>query len=1389
MKIQDLSPAKRALLELRLKQQNRLTDNAAIPRRALESATPLSYTQELLWLQHQMTPGSAYNVPRAMRLEGELDIDALSATLVDLVRRHEILRTRYMEVDGHPVQVIDADVPPMLETIDLRSLPETDREAEVAKLVYERVSRPFDLRVDRLLKATLLRLSPLENVLILVTHHIASDGWSRDVLFRELSALYDAHHRGEPAQLPEMPIQYADYAVWQRDALQGETLQKEMDYWKRKLAGAPALLELPIDYPRPTTQTFEGAIVRRHVLTHGELTRLKAIGLEEKATLFMTVLACVKTLLYRHTGQDDIVVGTPISGRDRAETQNLLGYFMNTLALRTGFSGQSTFREMLREVRSTTLGAFEHQNAPYVKLFREMNPERNFSYNPVFQVLFGFGRGATAPFTLANIISTPFAVDRGVSKFDLTISSSEVESGLLVGFEYNTALFRPETVAAMADRMGILMKGILENPDIPIADLPLIGGAERRQLLEEWSGAQADYPAASSLQELFEAQARRTPDTVAVEFPGCALTYAQLNARANQTAHLLQSYGIGPNAPVGVLMERAPDLIVALLGILKSGGAYVPLDTAFPSERIQTILATAAATLVVTQQSLTGRLAGFEGCIVPLDHKANPLNQQDDRNPESATSPNDLAYVMFTSGSTGRPKGVAVTHASLTHYVRAAAQTYGLKSTDRVLQFASICFDTSIEEIFPCLTIGATLVVRTREMLDTLADFWKLAGEWRLTFLSLPTAFWHELARAASNHADAIPPSLRLIVIGGEKARADRLATWRKYYGQTVQIINTYGPTEGTVVATACDITADESSEIPIGHPLPNVRVYVLDEWEQPVPRGVTGEIYIGGAGVARGYLNDAARTEERFLSSPFVSGDRLYRSGDLGRYRADGEIEFMGRRDNQIKIRGFRIELGEIENALALHPGVADAAALAPVVDGDEHRIAVYAAPAPGGDLTGEALRTYLQERLPSYMVPAKLVILDTLPKTPGGKVDKRALPAIDWTESEETDEIQEPGSPIEEDLAAIWRDVLGLARVSPYTSFFDLGGHSLLAIRLLSEVNKAFSASLTLAEMLRAPTIHAMADLLRSQDEGTHTWSPLIALRASGSLPPLFCAPVGGGSAFYYRTMATLIGDDQPVYTFEPIGMNGVDEPHESVEELAAYYIKHMRAVQPQGPYHLCGLSFGGLVAFEMARQLRASGQKVASLIVFDTLAPGLKDAGSQTGSKVRRVGRAARYAVLFHRENLSACRPGDRLPYLRSRTHKLVGKLIQARGQLWKWTNENPISRELPEVFLKVKRAEQRARAKYHPTPYAGEFLLLRAHLQYRRSGRDELLGWEGMAECIDVIETPGTHFSLLEEPCVHITLGHIRSALDKASGAERPLTTHGRTFAFRLGARSE
>jgi len=1060
-----LSAKKRALLEVMLREKGvESSSDRRIPRRKEGGSIPLSFAQQRLWFFDQFEAGkSFYNLPGAIRLKGKLNVAVLEQTFNEIVNRHEALRSTFSEVQGQPIQVIAPPVSRLpLPVIDLRELPQSDREAAVKQLSAKEAQQPFDLERGPLLRTSLLQLSEEEYVLLLTMHHIVSDGWSIGVLARELAAIYEALSAGNQPQLPELPVQYADFAIWQRNWLCGEVLQTQLAYWKQQLEGAPPLLELPADRPRPPIQTSEGAT--QSLLLSFELTAaLKNLSQREDVTLFMTLLAAFKALLYRYTGRTDLLVGSPIANRNRAEIEGLIGVFVNTLVLRTDVSGDPTFRELLQRLREVTLGAYAHQDLPFEKLVEELQPERSLSYNPVFQVMFQLRNNPMPPLELPGLTLSLLEVETNTTQFDLSLDLEEVGERLQASVQYSTDLFDRATITRMLGHLQTLLEGIAANPEQRLWNLPLLTAAEKQQLLQ-WNNTFAQYPQDKCIHQLFEEAVSLSPDAVAVVFEGEELSYRELNARANQLARHLRSLGVEPEVLVGICVERSPLMVIGLLGVLKAGGAYVPLDPNYPKERLAFMLEDSSVQVLLAQEKLLEKLPPHSARVVCLDSGWEEIAFYSSENPRSGVKPENLAYVIYTSGSTGKPKGVLIEHRSLVNYTTAAIAEYGIEKRDRVLQFASISFDASAEEIYPCLTSGATLVLRTDSMLDSASVFLEKCRNWNLTVLSLPTAYWHELTALLSQETLVLAPSLRLTIIGGEKALPERLKTWIERVGQQVRLVNSYGPTEATVVATICELSAADATlrELPIGRPIGNVQTYILDCNGQPVPTGIPGELHVGGAGLARGYLNRPELTEEKFIPSPFSNepGSRLYKTGDLTRYRPDGTIEYVGRIDNQVKIRGFRIELAEIEAALSQHPAVLESAVLVLSETNARKRLVAYVVPdsrEQNSSLSSSELRQFLQERLPEYMVPSAFVLLEKLPLTPNGKLDRAALPAPDLTRSELFETFAAPCSSLEQQLASIWMEVLGIERVGIHDNFFELGGDSILSIQIVAKANRA--------------------------------------------------------------------------------------------------------------------------------------------------------------------------------------------------------------------------------------------------------------------------------------------------------------------------------------------
>jgi len=1069
-----------------------------VPR---DQPLPLSFAQQRLWFLDQLEPGSAsYNLPEAVRLTGALNVGALERALNEIVRRHEALRTTFtLTADGRPLQVIAPALTLALAVTDLSALPAPQREAEATRLATAEAQRPFDLAAGPLVRAGLLRLAAAEHILLLTLHHIVGDDWSSSVLTQELAALYDAFSHGRPSPLPDLRLQYADFAAWQRGWLQGEVLETQLGYWRRQLAGAPPVLELPTDRPRPAVQTFNGAY--QSFTLPASLTRqLKAFTQREGATLFMTLLAAFDALVQRYSGQTDFTIGTPIANRNRADIEGLIGFFVNTLVMRGDFADTPTFRQALRRGREAALGAYAHQDVPFEKLVDALQPRRDLSRPPLFQVMFilqtaARPRGAVTP--VPGLTLEPLVVHMGTSNFDLTLALEQTGAGLSGAIEYNADLFDEATIARLARHFRALLAGALADPDQPVAALPLLSDSERRQILVDWNATAADFPRDRCVHHLFEVQAARQPDALAVvEAAGAALTYAELDRRAEQLAHHLRGLGVGPETLVGLAVERSPEMLVGLLGILKAGGAYLPLDPAYPPERLAFMLQDSGTRLVLTQSRFAALLPASAAQTLRLDADWPTIAQTPATDSWPQTTPDSLAYVIYTSGSTGTPKGVAVTHGNLVNHNLAVVAAFGLSPADRVLQFATLNFDTAAEEIFPTWAAGATLVLRPAGPPPSGAELRQLSADRGLTVLDLPTAYWHAWVGELELSGAQLPESLRLVVVGGEAALAERLVAWRRRAGGRVRWLNTYGPTEGTIIASLYEPREPglDGRAIPIGRPIANAQLYILDARQQPVPVGVVGELHIGGRGVARGYLNRPELTAEKFIELALDDGrriedeaadgrppspvQRLYRTGDLARFRPDGNVEFLGRGDEQVKVRGFRIELGEVESALLAHPAVKQAAVLAR--GRAEKQLVACVVPADGeGAALPEQLRAHLQARLPEYMRPTAFVVLDQLPLTPNAKVDRRALAARVAEAAPDSSAPAgqtAPRNPTEETLAAVWAQVLGLPRVGVHANFFELGGDSILSIQVIARAAQA-GLRLTPRQLFEHPTVAGLA------------------------------------------------------------------------------------------------------------------------------------------------------------------------------------------------------------------------------------------------------------------------------------------------------------------------
>ncbi|SEM69546.1 non-ribosomal peptide synthase domain TIGR01720/amino acid adenylation domain-containing protein [Stigmatella aurantiaca] len=1051
-----LSAHKSELIDFLREAQAASPTHALITRAPRPPRIPLSFAQQRLWFLDRLEPDSPlYNMTAPLRLRGPLDVEAFRRACTEVVRRHESLRTTFQMAEDQPFQVIAPPAPHPVPLVSLEAHPPGGREAIALRMAREESSRPFDLTRGPLVRTILLRLAPDDHVLLLTLHHIVSDGWSETVLVREVAALYTAVPGTGPA-LPELPIQYADFALWQRSWLQGEVLERQLAYWRRQLAGAPQVLELPSDRPRPAAWSGGGASLWS--LIPAELAEaLRASARREGATLFMMLMAAFQALLHRYTGQDDIVVGTDVANRSRAETQGLIGFFVNQLALRARFEGNLTFRELLGQVRATALDAYAHQDLPFEELVKVLNPERSRGHASIFQVKLLLQDVALSELSLPGLTIQPVEVEQSSAKLDLTVFVAETPRGLECKWEYSTELFEEGTIRRMVAHYQRLLAGAVAAPGCRVSALPLLSTDEEHQLLAGWNDTQTEYPHAACVHALFEEQARRTPESLAVLHEGFALRYRELNERANQLARRLQAMGVGPETVVGLCLDRSPELVVGLFGILKAGAAYLPLDPTYPAERLGFMLQDARVPVLVTLERIADELPSQGEQLICLDSDQASLAREETSNLELPVTAGNLAYVLYTSGSTGKPKGTMIEHRGVVNYLSWCTGAYRVAEGSGAPVHSSISFDLTVTSLLAPLVAGRTVtLVPEDNRLEGLAKALRSTPDFSLVKLT-PT---HLRLIARQLDAAALAGQARALVIGGETLTAEALEPWRNHAPGT-RLINEYGPTETVVGCCVHEARPGDArtGSIPIGRPIANTRLYVLDEHLRLVPVGVPGELYIGGAGVARGYLDRPELTAERFVPDPFggVPGARLYRTGDRVRRFPDGVLDFLGRRDEQVKVRGYRIELGEIEAVLGQAPGVREVVAAAREDIEGSKRLVAYVVPDEGAGMDPEVLRQLARAKLPEHMVPSVVVPLDALPLSPNGKVDRRALPAPEALAREARHTYVAPRTSTQALLCSLGAEVLRLERVGIRDNFFDLGGDSILGVQLIGRANRA--------------------------------------------------------------------------------------------------------------------------------------------------------------------------------------------------------------------------------------------------------------------------------------------------------------------------------------------
>jgi amino acid adenylation domain-containing protein len=1333
-----------------------------VARARVTNDLPTSFAQQRLWFIDKLGGGSPqYNMPGALRIQGSFNEDIAERALRRIIERHEPLRTVFRNGEDGPLQHIGETFNFHLTRLDLSSLASEEQEQRMMEAANADAAKPFDLSADLMLRASFMRLSEEEGVLLFNMHHIASDGWSMGILVKEFSELYEAFSQGRPDPLRPLVVQYADYARWQREWLEGEVLERQLAYWESQLADLPQVHGLPLDRPRPAMQTFNGAI-HTFELDRVMLAGLKQIALSEQATLFMVLQGLFALLLSRHSSSHDIVIGTPVANRLQQELEPLVGFFVNTLVLRADCSWSQRFQDYLRHIKKINLDAQANQDVPFEYLVERLKPQRSTSHAPLFQIMFNMNTNEQWEGELKELTLTPLRSDSVAVKFDLMLDVLEEAEGLRLSFAYNTDLFDESTVVRLGEHFGNLARGVAANPDEPIERLPLLSESEQQHLLYELNETAADYPRETSLHELFEAQVELKPEAVALVFGDSQLTYQELNEQANQLAHYLREQGVGPDTLVALCVERSPAMVVSLLGILKAGGAYVPLDPDYPAHRLAYMIEDSGPAVVLTQASLAHSLNLTNARILRLDTDREVLAAYPTHNPrpeEVGLTAKHLAYIIYTSGSTGVPKGVAIAHGNATTFIHWASEVFDQQALRGVLGATSICFDLSVFEIFVTLSRGGQLLLV--ENVLQLASL-PAAAAMEVTLVNTVPSAMAELLRVG-----ALPKSVAVVNLAGEALPPELVA--ELYASTQVQhVYNLYGPSEDTTYSTYTEVRAGE--RVTIGRPIANTRAYVLDERWQIVPMGVIGELYLGGAGLARGYWRRPELTAAKFIPDHLSGeqGARLYRTGDLVRYLAHGELEFLGRVDHQVKLRGFRIELGEIEAALQLHAALGQAVVTQREDAPGDKRLVAYVSPERNGhkEISNaeliHALRHHLRSQLPDYMVPARFVIMDQLPLMPNGKVDRKSLPAPQ--DSAPLGEYIAPSTSTEEALQTIWQAVLAISSLSVTTNFFDAGGHSLLAVQLISKTNEQFGQLLQIRDIFERQTIREMAAHLDSYKNPTdtkniQTQANLLQVKGSkAEVRPLFLVhPVGGYAHCYYELARNLD------YQGAVFGLQVDDTLPGTIEGMAAKYIEVLKGVQPNGSYLLGGWSMGGVVAYEMARQLKSANDSIDLLLMVDSFCPNSVPEFSATMSAADEIGLLQTLAseLGISDQGLSSV---ERDALGQMSLEKLMALFIR----LGREQHLLPAEFDLRKRYATVLKNTRALRA-YKALPSDVEIQLIRA--QQNRS-LDWTLGWGSLARKVIVRELPGDHFSLIRQPVV-FELGKVINKILSTHGAQRQL----------------